>query len=72
MENYSIKIYKIHIKSYFIWNIYLNKNISKISMKRKKINQEFKDYLEEQLDADSMDSSDEGFMLGYYDDDDFE
>ena len=41
-------------------------------MKRKKINQEFKDYLEEQLDADSMDSSDEGFMLGYYDDDDFE
>ena len=72
MENYSIKNCKLHIKSYLIWNIYLNKNISEISMKRKKINQEFKDYLEEQLDADSMDSSDEGFMLGYYDDDDFE
>jgi len=41
-------------------------------MKRKKLDQEFKDYLEEQLDTDSMDSSDEGFMLGYYDDDDFE
>ena len=72
MENYSIKNYKTHIKSYIIWNNYLNKNILEISMKRKKINQEFKDYLEEQLDADSMDSSDEGFMLGYYDDDDFE
>ena len=72
MENYFIKNCKLHGKSYIIWNIYLNKNISEISMKRKKINQEFKDYLEEQLDADSMDSSDEGFMLGYYDDDDFE
>jgi len=47
---------------------YLFKLINlKYHMVKKKSNKEFEDYLETQLDEDSIDSAEEGFMLGYYD-----